>query len=119
MRRVPRRVRFIGSIWKKNVDSMAELARACIERDLVLEQYGAFVQDGFPRFDDRHVRITRRAVSIEDNQRLVREALLAPALCGATDRVNNRQKGTLARKLEQHFDGDLRGARSSTGCGPC
>ncbi len=32
-------------------------------------------------------------------------------LCGATDRVNDRQKGTLARKLKQHFDGDLRGRR--------
>ncbi|MFW5925822.1 MAG: UDP-glucose dehydrogenase family protein [Myxococcota bacterium] len=30
--------------------------------------------------------------------------------CG-TDRVNDRQKGVLFRKLKQHFDGDLRGRR--------
>ena len=32
-------------------------------------------------------------------------------LAGATHRVNERQKGTLARKLRTHFDGDLRGKR--------
>jgi UDPglucose 6-dehydrogenase len=32
-------------------------------------------------------------------------------LAGATDRVNDRQKGVLCRKLKQHFDGDLRGRR--------
>ncbi len=33
-------------------------------------------------------------------------------LAGATDRVNQRQKGVLCRKLKQkHFDGDLRGKR--------
>jgi UDPglucose 6-dehydrogenase len=32
-------------------------------------------------------------------------------LAGATDRVNDRQKGVLGRKLKQHFDGDLRGRR--------
>ncbi len=32
-------------------------------------------------------------------------------LAGATHRVNERQKGTLARKLRAHFDGDLRGKR--------
>ena len=33
-------------------------------------------------------------------------------LASATDRVNQRQKGVLARKLKtQHFDGDLRGRR--------
>jgi UDPglucose 6-dehydrogenase len=30
-------------------------------------------------------------------------------LAGATDRVNQRQKGVLARKLKQRFGGDLRG----------
>ncbi len=32
-------------------------------------------------------------------------------LAGATHRVNDRQKGTLARKLRSHIDGDLRGKR--------
>jgi UDPglucose 6-dehydrogenase len=32
-------------------------------------------------------------------------------LAGATDRVNDRQKGVLYRKLKQHFDGHLRGRR--------
>jgi UDPglucose 6-dehydrogenase len=32
-------------------------------------------------------------------------------LAAATDRVNQRQKGVLARKLRQAFDGDLRGKR--------
>ncbi len=32
-------------------------------------------------------------------------------LPSATDRVNARQKGVLARKLKKHFDGDLRGHR--------
>jgi UDPglucose 6-dehydrogenase len=32
-------------------------------------------------------------------------------LAGATHRVNERQKGTLARKLRAHFDGDLRGKK--------
>lgn len=32
-------------------------------------------------------------------------------LAAATDRVNLRQKGVLARKLRAHFDGDLRGKR--------
>jgi UDPglucose 6-dehydrogenase len=32
-------------------------------------------------------------------------------LAGATHRVNERQKGTLARKLRSHLDGDLRGKR--------
>ena len=32
-------------------------------------------------------------------------------LAGATHRVNERQKGTLARKLRTHFDGDLRSKR--------
>ncbi len=32
-------------------------------------------------------------------------------LAGATHRVNERQKGTLARKLRAQFDGDLRGKR--------
>lgn len=32
-------------------------------------------------------------------------------LASTTDRVNERQKGTLARKLKKYFDGDLRGKR--------
>jgi UDPglucose 6-dehydrogenase len=32
-------------------------------------------------------------------------------LAGATHRVNERQKGTVVRKLRAHFDGDLRGKR--------
>lgn len=32
-------------------------------------------------------------------------------LAGGTDRVNDRQKGVLARKLKAQFDGDLRGRR--------
>jgi UDPglucose 6-dehydrogenase len=32
-------------------------------------------------------------------------------LAGATHKVNERQKGVLARKVKQHFDGDLRGKR--------
>jgi UDPglucose 6-dehydrogenase len=32
-------------------------------------------------------------------------------LASATDRVNQRQKGVLARKLKRHFEGDMRGKR--------
>ena len=40
-----------------------------------------------------------------------REAGVELDLAGATDRVNDRQKGVVARKLKLHFDGDLRGKR--------
>ena len=38
-----------------------------------------------------------------------REHALELEMAGATDRVNQRQKGVLLRKLKAHFDGDLRG----------
>lgn len=40
-----------------------------------------------------------------------REHGLELELAGATDRVNQRQKGVLVRKLRQHFEGDVRGKR--------
>ncbi|MBW2522846.1 MAG: UDP-glucose/GDP-mannose dehydrogenase family protein [Deltaproteobacteria bacterium] len=40
-----------------------------------------------------------------------REHEIELELAAATDRVNSRQKGVLARKLKGHFDGDLRGKR--------
>lgn len=40
-----------------------------------------------------------------------REFALELELVGATDRVNQRQKGVLLRKLKARFDGDLRGKR--------
>jgi UDPglucose 6-dehydrogenase len=50
----------------------------------------------------------------KDVQALVhtaREQGIELDLAGSTHRVNERQKGTLARKLRAHFDGDLRGKR--------
>ncbi|HJK97989.1 MAG TPA: UDP-glucose/GDP-mannose dehydrogenase family protein [Polyangiaceae bacterium LLY-WYZ-14_1] len=40
-----------------------------------------------------------------------REHGLELDLAGATDRVNQRQKGVVVRKLKEHFEGDLRGKR--------
>ena len=40
-----------------------------------------------------------------------RDAGVELELAATTDRVNDRQKGVVARKLKGHFDGDLRGKR--------
>jgi UDPglucose 6-dehydrogenase len=50
----------------------------------------------------------------KDVQALVhtaREHGIELELAGATHKVNERQKGVLARKMKQHFDGDLRGKK--------
>ncbi|MEM7679191.1 MAG: hypothetical protein AAF449_24700 [Myxococcota bacterium] len=87
-----RAVVFVGTVWRRNYPDMADLARAAADRDLVFDQYGRhFAEAPWP--DDRRVCLHPYPVPLLENIRLVREALIAPAVQGRSQMQNDDDVG--------------------------
>lgn len=91
-RRPPGDVVFVGSAWRSNADDLALLAEAAVERGLRFVHHGRVLQG--VRWPE-HPRVVSHdgSLSHEDNVRLVREALIAPAFQGQAQLPNPDDRG--------------------------
>ncbi|MCX4248059.1 hypothetical protein [Paraliomyxa miuraensis] len=91
-RRPPGEVVFVGSAWRNNADDLAALAQAAVERGLRFVHHGRVMTD--VRWPDHPMVVsTDGSVSHDDNVRLVREALVAPAFQGKAQLPNPDERG--------------------------
>lgn len=91
-RRPPGDVVFVGSAWRNNADDLVALAEAAVERGLRFAHHGRIMQ-GVRWPEHPMVVSSDGSVSHEDNVRLVREALIAPAFQGRAQLANSDDRG--------------------------
>jgi hypothetical protein len=91
-RRPPGDVVFVGSAWRNNADDLAALAEAAVERGLRFVHHGRVMQR--VRWPEHPGVVSHDgSLSHDDNVRLVREALVAPAFQGLAQLPNPDDRG--------------------------